>query len=128
MIESLIFLLTTLLFAFILLYPFYLRDSRPTHYKGFWRVIGFLFKNRYGAIWVLNVYLAVSVFFIAGSFTQRYLIRLLAMLLYLALFTPIFLWYPYYLKEKRPERYKGIWRNIGKRRKDPRIAFPRWRK
>lgn len=124
MIELLIFSLITLLFAFILLYPFYLQGHAPARYKGAWRAIGSMFKNRYGAIWVLIVYLGINVFTVADIFTRKHFIGLLATFIYFSLFTPVFLWYPFYLKERRPEKYRGIWKRIGEWLGDPRVAFP----
>ena len=129
MIELFIFLLITLPFAFILLYPYYLRDKKPASYIGVWRVIGSIFRNRYGAAVVLHVYLAVSIPRLVGVFTQQDpTIGWLAIIIYLLVVTPTLLWYPLHLKDKRPEKYKGIWRRIGEWLGDPRIAFPIRRK
>lgn len=122
-----LFILLSLFFSFFLLYPLYLRDNKPAFYKGTWRVIGSIFRNRYGVFWVLILYFGINIFFVAGFFTQEYFIRFLAMLLYFSIFMPVFLWYPYHLKEKRPEKYKGIWRLIGDWLGDPKNAFPSWR-
>lgn len=116
--------LASLLLAFVLLYPFYLREQRPTHYRGIWRAVGSTFRNRYGAIWVLNLYFGSSLSITVGSLTQSRSLRLLAWMLYFLIITPTLLWYPFHLKEKSPEKYKGIWRLIGEWLGDPGIAFP----
>lgn len=127
-ITHLTFFLFYVLLAFVLLYPFYLRDHKPERYKGIWRAIGSLLgNNRYWVVWLLNLYLALSVSFVVTSFTQKS-IGLIAGLLYFSFFSPIFLWYPFYLKEQKPEKYKGIWRRIGEWIGDPREAFPNLRK
>lgn len=123
MIVDLIFFLLCLLLAFVLLYPFYLKDHKPAHYKGIWRAIGIVFRNRYGVIWLTNFYLALNVSHVAGYFTNNKLMKIMIMLLYFLLFTPVFLWYPFHLKYKRPEKYKGTWRRIGEWLGNPRDAF-----
>ncbi|MEW5953480.1 MAG: hypothetical protein AB1815_07025 [Bacillota bacterium] len=122
-----VFLLLSLLFSFLLLYPLYLRDSHPDRYKGTYHAIESVFGNRYGVIWVLLLHWGLMVSFVVGHFTDKFLIKVLAMLLYFSLFIPLFLWYPYYLKKRRPEKYKGIWRRIGEWLGDPISAFPSWR-
>jgi hypothetical protein len=84
-------------------------------------------NNRYWVVWLLNFYLGLNVSFIVGSFTQKSF-GLIAGLLYFLLLTPVFLWYPFHLKEKKPEKYKGIWKRIGEWIGDPRDSFPTWRK
>lgn len=120
--------LLSLLAAFVLLYPFYLRDTTPARYKGIWQSIGSAFGNRYGAIYALNIYWGLNVGLVVGIFTEKSFIPFMAVLLYILLFTLVFLWYPFHLKEKKPEKYKGVWKRIGEWMGDPRDAFPNLRK
>jgi len=127
-IQFFTYLLLSLLAAFVLLYPFYLRDTTPARYKGTWESIGSAFGNRYGAIYALNIYWGLNVGLAVGVFTKKFSIPLITVLLYFLLFTPVLLWYPFHLKGKKPEKYKGIWRRIGEWIGDPRDAFPNLRK
>lgn len=102
-----------LLFAFILLYPFHLRDNKPQHYKGIWLLLGTFIKNRYGAVWMLNVGLGIDIGNKIRSCTQNYLLGIIATSIWILFFGGIFLWYPFHLKHKRPEKYQGIWKTIG---------------
>jgi len=127
-IIDLIFFLLYLFSAFLLLYPFYLRDHKPARYKGVWQKIGTLFgNNRYWVIWLLNFYLGLGLSNVVGFFAPKY-IGLIVALLYFLFSSLIFLWYPFHLKDKKPEKYKGIWKRIGEWIGDPRDAFRNLRK
>ncbi|GAW29883.1 hypothetical protein [Carboxydocella sp. ULO1] len=115
---------TLLVYAFFLLYPFYLRDKQPQRYKGIWLEIGTLFRNRYGALIVLNITLGLTINFIIKSYTNNGAFGFISMIVYYLIFSTTFLWYPFYLKEKKASKYKGIWKVIGDWIGDPRSAFP----
>lgn len=105
--------LTPLCFAFLLLYPFHLRDNNPQHYKGIWLLIGNILVNRYGAIWLLNVCLGINIGNEAWISTHNYLLGSAITIIWISFFGFIFLGYPFYVKHKRPEKYKGLWKAIG---------------
>ncbi|MEW6171587.1 MAG: hypothetical protein AB1510_00755 [Bacillota bacterium] len=127
MIGHLIFLLISLLLASVLLYPFYLKDHKSARYKGVWQKIGTLFGNRYWVVWWLNFNLGLGLSNVVDSFAFKYT-GLIAAPLYVLFSSLIFLWYPFNLKDKKPEKYKGVWKRIGEWIGDPRDAFPNLRK
>lgn len=113
-----------LMCTFFLLYPFYLRDKHSKYYKGVWLLIGDLFKNRYGVIIVLNGLIGNCINIIIVTYTHKRLFAVIAMAIYLIFVSFVVLWYPFYLKEKKPYKYKNIWKFIGEWLGDPQIAFP----
>jgi len=60
----------------------------------------------------------------AGDFTKNRIIQYGAGVFFvLSLMLPL-LWYPYYLRRKQPEKYRGTWKRIGDWMGDVNEAFP----
>lgn|GEM_PF-6403058 len=110
--------------AFILLYPFYLRDNRPSSYKGVWRAIGNYTRDRYGSVWLLIITGGGTLFLITSNYIQEPAFHLALVLVYL-FFSGLLLLYPYHLKYSSPERYVGFWKNLGEWMGEPLVALSR---
>lgn len=110
--------------AFILLYPFYLRDRRPSDYRGVWKAIGSFTGDRHGSVWLLIVLCGGTFFMITSNHTFSLLLYSAVVAAYL-IFSGLLLLYPYYLKYRFPERYVGIWRNVGEWMGEPMISLSR---
>lgn len=110
--------------AFILLYPFYLRDNRPSGYKGIWRYIGSYIRDRYGSVWLLIIIGGGTLFMITSNYIQEPAFHIILVVVYL-IFSSLLLLYPYHLKYCFPERYVGFWRNLGEWMGEPLVDLPR---
>ncbi|MFZ5642250.1 MAG: hypothetical protein ACOY46_01515 [Bacillota bacterium] len=110
--------------AFIMLYPFYLRDKKPSKYRGIWFIIGDFLKDRHGAVWMLIILLGGLIFNISAYYIQGPLLYTLLIIGYM-IFSVTVLLYPYHLKYKTPERYVGLWKSMGEWMGEPLIAIPR---
>lgn len=115
---AIIFLLTILF-----LYPFHLRDKKPARYRGIWAAIGGFFGNRYSALWLLNMFTGLFIFNFVAVFAEGFIPRMAAMLVFFVIILPIYQWYPFYLKEKKPAKYRGIWKRIGDWLGEPRLSM-----
>lgn len=121
----LIFLFTILIIGFLLLYPFYLKENKPERLKGIWVKLEYFCGNRYGAIWIIYIFLGLSIFNITSIYVNELVLKLIIVLIYFILIGFIFLWYPYYLRYKKNNRYNGIWKFIGDWMGDPFEVFRR---
>jgi len=119
-----VLILLNLLMAFVLLYPFYLRDNRPSSYRGVWKSIGSYTRDRYGSVWLLIVTCGGTLFLITSNYIDEFAFHLILVLVYL-IFSGLLLLYPYHLKYSFPERYVGFWRNLGEWMGEPPVALSR---
>ena len=108
----------TLLVAFLLLYPFHIRDYNPKRHLELWLWIRAFFKNRSGAISGVMICSAVGIIQAIIMGTQNIPLGVITALIWMSFFGGIFR-YPYYLKQKKPEKYKGLWKTIGEWLREP---------
>ena len=114
---------TIFLLAIVFLYALHLRDKKPGRYRGIWAAIGGFFGNRYSAVWLLNMFTGLAIFNFVAAFAEGFLPRIAAMLAFFVIISPIYQWYPFYLKEKKPAKYRGIWKRIGDWLGEPRLSM-----
>lgn len=117
-----VIVLLNLMAAFILLYPFYLRDKRPSSYRGVWKSVGSYTRDRYGSVWLLIICCGGTFFLITSNYIHKPAYYFILMLVYL-IFSGLLLIYPYHLKYRYPERYVGFWRNLGEWMGEPPVTL-----
>ncbi|ADG83588.1 hypothetical protein [Thermincola potens] len=102
----------TFLVAFLLLYPFHIRDYDPKRHLELWLWIRAFFKNKSGAVSGIIMFSAIGIFEAIIMGTQNIPFGVITVLIWISFVGGVFR-YPYYLKHKKPEKYKGFWKTIG---------------
>lgn len=120
-----VLVLLNILTAFVLLYPFYLRDNRPSSYRGIWKSIGSYTRDRYGAVWLLIISCGGTLFLITSHYIPEPAFYLILVLVVYLTFSGLLLLYPYHLKYSYPERYVGFWKTLGEWMGEPLVALSR---
>lgn len=102
--------------AILLLLPFHTKEKQINSRK---RTL----KNRFGALFVLNNIIFMTILGTLWRFIDHFLISIIISLIYYVLAAFILL-YPNFLQRKHLDKYKGIWKDIGDWLGDPREVFP----
>ena len=115
----LLFLIYIAVWAFVLLFPFYLRDKGTKLNNGVWLLIGELLRIRFYAVLVLNLIIGPQINVFVGTIMGKPIVGFILMTLYLILIIAVFL-YPFYLKDNKPEKYTGLLKSFAEWLGDPR--------
>ncbi|SHH04821.1 hypothetical protein SAMN02745221_01554 [Thermosyntropha lipolytica DSM 11003] len=114
-----------LVFAFVLLLPFHLKDVNSRYYRGFLKFIPDLLKTRYYACMLLFVVTGIIVGNTARVVSESIVFGLLCIIIFIIIIFPFFFWLPFVIRNLFPDKYKGIWKKIGDWLEGPRYLFKR---
>lgn len=102
------FILPLLLYSFLLLFPFYLKQKKPQKYKGVWLFIGEILRTRFNALMGLNFLIGHHLNIVIGLISGSPTIGYACMVAYLVIITPAVFWYPFFIRESKPESFRGL--------------------